>query len=115
MSTQPPQQLQDYAFSLNPAATMLVQTRPNPTKQLMDDLHILFAKFDMDAEASNFLGGVNDLLRGTWFAEVPADVLIAMALHGQQIRPQKRDAMSEQIKPIRPGVRYVVSGFHQNV
>jgi hypothetical protein len=63
---------------------------------LIDDLHILFAKFDMGAESSNFLGGVKYLCRGTESAELPAYVLIElMALHGRRIHPGKREALSE--------------------
>jgi hypothetical protein len=82
----------------------------DPTKQLMDDLHMLFARFDLDAEASNFLRGVKDQLKGTEFADLPAYVLTKLWLCVDgEFTHENAEALSEQIKPIWLGVRYVVS------
>lgn len=71
---------------------------------------MIFAKFDLTDEAGNFLGGLRGQLKGKEFAELPAYVLVKMWLCvDSEFSHGNAEALSDQIKPIWPGVRYVVS------
>lgn len=82
----------------------------DPTKQVIDNLHALFAKFDLDQNTTALLGEVKVLLKDTRFAEFPTYLLVKkwQSADGNFTDNDAQD-MCEKLKGVWPGLRRVIS------